>query len=81
MILGGEDERYVATIQIAQKPRHMGLLYEAEREANATLLLATLDMYEALKDAEAAIVHLNGEIACEETLHAIRSALAKAEGK
>ncbi len=39
------------------------------------------ELLAALRDAETAIVHLNGEVACEETLHGIRAAIAKVEGR
>lgn len=50
LILGKNgDGRYVCSIQIWQTPRNYGLDMEDEREANARLISAAPDLFEACK--------------------------------
>lgn len=44
LILGGPGRRYVATVQIEQTPRLLGLGEERERLANARLIAAAPDL-------------------------------------
>jgi len=85
LILGQNGSRnYVCNVQIHQTPRHMGILDEEEREANAQLIKAAPDMLEALKQTTDQIEADNDSSGLDgrgALVGKARAAIAKAEGK
>ncbi len=61
IVLGDDGKgRYVCNVQIHQTPRAAGLFSEAEREANARLILAAPDLLDAALATEASdLAHSN----------------------
>lgn len=84
MILGGPGRRYVGEVQVHQFPRAAGLLDEGEREANAVLLLAAVEMLGALyavKHAFEGVRDKSDEAAINDAYKRACWAIAKAEGR
>lgn len=84
LILGEGATRYVATVQIHQTPRKMGLWMEDEREANARLIAAAPDLLEAAVKLVGhpdlgTIRYTDGDM--WKDAEALRAAIAKAEGR
>lgn len=85
----GVSGRAIATVWVRKvDPEcggNLGTVPDEEGEANARLIAAAPDMYEALKVAEIASEELcqgqDPANECWNTLRMIRAALAKAEGK
>ena len=77
LILGGESRDYIATIQIHQTPRRMGLWEEPTREANARLIAQSPNMYDALKT----IINLPDNIACPTVKNLAKEAIKNQGGQ
>lgn len=60
----GDRMKYVARIRIHQVPRVMGLHEEKRREANAQLIVAAPDLYDALDGLRVELAHIAMARAC-----------------
>lgn len=86
LVLGKSGSgRYVCNVQIHQTPRHMGQFDETEREANARLISAAPDLYEAATEARLQIEYLHDKFqptsTGEAVLARLRAALSKASAR